>query len=129
MVGKAMAQEIIQDAIHVAKTPSAMPSARKVATPDTRKVMMREVPSGRAKRRDAAGSLFTAATTICYGLSMANALPFQAAKELTQAVRKKKIGCLELLELYLKRVERYNPKLNAIIATDLDKARLRARAA
>jgi amidase len=44
-------------------------------------------------------------------------------------IRRKKIGCLELLDLYLARVERYNPKLNAIIATDLDGARKRARAA
>ncbi len=49
---------------------------------------------------------------------MSQALPFRTAKQLAAAVRKKKIGCLELLELYLKRVERYNPTLNAIIATD-----------
>ena len=56
-------------------------------------------------------------------------LPFRTAKQLAAAIRSKKIGCLELLELYLKRVEAYNPKLNAIIATDLDGARKRARAA
>jgi len=56
-------------------------------------------------------------------------LPFRTAKQLAAAIRSKKIGCLELLELYLKRVEAHNPKLNAIIATDLDGARKRARAA
>ncbi len=56
-------------------------------------------------------------------------LPFQTAKQLAAAVRKKKIGCLELLDLYLKRVETYNPELNAVIATDIEGARKRARAA
>jgi amidase len=56
-------------------------------------------------------------------------LPFQTAKQLATAVRKKKIGCLELLDLYLKRVEAHNPELNAIIATDIEGARKRAKAA
>src|SRR3978361_327505 len=59
---------------------------------------------------------------------MSLALPFQTAKQLAAAVRKKKIGCVELLDLYLKRVEAYNPELNAIIATDIEGARKRARA-
>jgi amidase len=57
------------------------------------------------------------------------ALPFQTAKQLAAAVRKKKIGCLELLDLYLERVERHNPALNAIIALDVEAARRQARAA
>src|SRR3954453_19832410 len=60
---------------------------------------------------------------------MGNALPFQTAKQLAAAIRKKKIGCLELLDLYLKRLEAHNPALNAIIASDIDGARKRARAA
>jgi amidase len=56
-------------------------------------------------------------------------LPFQTAKQLAAAIRKRKIGCLELLDLYLKRVEAYNPQLNAIIATDVEGARKRAKAA
>src|SRR5882724_9528915 len=60
---------------------------------------------------------------------MTAALPFQTAKQLAAAIRKKKIGCLELLDLYLKRVEAHNPALNAIIATDIPGARKRAKAA
>jgi len=56
-------------------------------------------------------------------------LPFRTAKQLASAVRKKKIGCLELLDLYLKRVETHNPSLNAIIAMDVEGARKRAKAA
>ena len=55
--------------------------------------------------------------------------PFRSAKQLAAAIRKKKIGCLELLDLYLERVEKHNPALNAIIATDVEGARKRARAA
>src|SRR3990167_2851424 len=56
-------------------------------------------------------------------------LPFRSARQLASDLRRRKLGALELLELYLARVERYNPRLNAIIATDLDAARKRARAA
>jgi amidase len=56
-------------------------------------------------------------------------LPFRTAKQLAAAIRGKKIGCLELLDLYLDRIETYNPKLNAIIAMDVERARKRARAA
>src|ERR1700747_2195853 len=56
-------------------------------------------------------------------------IAFWSAKRLASHLRRRKIGCLELLEHYLKRVERYNPRLNAIIATDFDNARKRARAA
>jgi amidase len=56
-------------------------------------------------------------------------LPFRSAVELAGEIRAKRVGCRELLELYWKRVERYNPKLNAIIVTDLDGARRRADAA
>jgi amidase len=57
------------------------------------------------------------------------ATPFRSAKELAADLRKKKIGCLELLDLYLERVEKHNPALNAVIAMDVEGARKRARAA
>jgi len=56
-------------------------------------------------------------------------IAFWPARRLASHLRRRKIGCLELLEHYLKRVERHNPGLNAIIATDFDNARKRARAA
>jgi amidase len=56
-------------------------------------------------------------------------LPFRSAKQLASLIRKKKIGCLELLDLYLQRVERYNPKINAIIFKDVEGARKRAKKA
>ena len=60
---------------------------------------------------------------------MSNTLPFQTAKQLASAIRKKKIGCLELLDLYLERIAAHNPELNAIIAMDVEGARKQAKAA
>jgi len=55
--------------------------------------------------------------------------PFLPAHRLAALIRRRSIGCLELLDSYLKRVERYNPKLNAVIVLDTERARKRARAA
>jgi amidase len=55
--------------------------------------------------------------------------PFLPAHRLSTLVRSRKIGCLELLDLYLDRVKRFNPKLNAVCVLDTDRARKRARAA
>ena len=56
-------------------------------------------------------------------------IPFRSAKQLASDIRKKKIGCLELLDLYLARVEKYDGALNAIVVRDVERARTRARAA
>jgi amidase len=56
-------------------------------------------------------------------------VPFRSAKQLAAEIRRKRLGCLELLDLYLARVEQYNPALNAVIASDVEGARKRARAA
>jgi len=56
-------------------------------------------------------------------------IPFRTAKRLAADIRKKKIGCLELLDLYLARVEKYDGALNAVVVRDFDRARTRARAA
>ena len=55
--------------------------------------------------------------------------PFCSATQLAAAIRRKKIGCLELLDLYLARVEKYDGALNAIVVRDFERARARARAA
>jgi amidase len=56
-------------------------------------------------------------------------LPFRSTKQLISLIRRKKVGCLELLDLYLQRIERYNSEINAIIFMDVEVARKRARAA
>ncbi|MGA8400583.1 MAG: amidase family protein, partial [Stellaceae bacterium] len=54
---------------------------------------------------------------------------FDSATLLAADLRDRKIGCVELLDFFLARAERHNPKLNAIIVWQIDKARDRARAA
>lgn len=56
-------------------------------------------------------------------------LHFKSAIELAALVRERKVGCLELLDHFLARVDKYNPGLNAIIWMDCDSARNRAREA
>ena len=40
---------------------------------------------------------------------------FASATELSAEIRDRRIGCVELLDFYLARVERHNPTLNAIV--------------
>jgi amidase len=56
-------------------------------------------------------------------------IAFAPAIRLAALIRNKKIGCLELLEHYVARLDKYNPAVNAIVVTDLPGARKRARAA
>jgi amidase len=56
-------------------------------------------------------------------------LHFRTAKQLASDIRRRKIGCLETLDAFLARVDRYNPRLNAVVATDVAAARRRARQA
>jgi amidase len=56
-------------------------------------------------------------------------LPFRSASALARMIREGEVGCRDLLEIYAGRVDRYNPRLNAIVWTDLDGARARADAA
>lgn len=52
--------------------------------------------------------------------------PFSSALELAAAVRERRVGARELLELFLGRIGRYNPALNAICTLDEAGARRRA---
>jgi len=54
---------------------------------------------------------------------------FASATELSEEIRDRRIGCVELLDFYLARAERHNPALNAIVVWQVDQARDRARAA
>jgi amidase len=54
---------------------------------------------------------------------------FRSAKQLASDIRRGKIGALEALDLFLARVDRFNPQLNAIVASDVEAARRRARQA
>lgn len=53
-------------------------------------------------------------------------LGFRSTTELASALRERQVGSLELLEHFCSRAARHDPKLNAIVALDLERARTRA---
>jgi amidase len=56
-------------------------------------------------------------------------LAFESATTLARLLRARQISAVELLELYLARIERHNPALNAVVTLDQERALTRARAA
>jgi amidase len=54
-------------------------------------------------------------------------LAFASARHLAGLIRKREIGCLELLDFMIARVERLDPKINAVVVRDFDRARDRAK--
>ena len=56
-------------------------------------------------------------------------LSFQSATELSRRLRRRELSAVELLQHYLRRIERLNPALNAVVVLDADRALQRARAA
>lgn len=57
-----------------------------------------------------------------------NEIAFSSAGALAEALRRRTVGARELLEHYVKRIERFNPDLNAVVSLDLERARRRADA-
>lgn len=53
---------------------------------------------------------------------------FASATAMLRALRRREVGALELLEAQLARVEQWNGKLNAIVWSDVERARAAARA-
>lgn len=51
------------------------------------------------------------------------------ASTLAKDIRDKRIGCRQILDLYLARLDRINPELNAVVVLDIPRARERADAA
>ena len=62
-------------------------------------------------------------------MSAAAISPFAPAHRLLAALRRREVSSLELTELYLGRIERYNAELNAVVTLDAGAARETARAA
>jgi amidase len=55
--------------------------------------------------------------------------PFATATEMLGALRARQVSAVELLALHRRRIERYNPTLNAIVEADFERARGVAEAA
>ncbi len=54
---------------------------------------------------------------------------FTPATEMLRALRERQVSAVELLDLHLRRIERYNRRLNAIVSPDYDHARQLAETA
>ena len=59
---------------------------------------------------------------------MDDKLAFASARTLASMVREKKVGAVELLDFYLGRIDRLNPRVNAVILQRADEARKEAAA-
>ncbi|HMN73036.1 MAG TPA: amidase [Rhodoblastus sp.] len=59
---------------------------------------------------------------------MDDQLAFASARMLASMVREKKVGAVELLDFFLQRVDRLNPRINAVIVERADEARKEAAA-
>ena len=51
---------------------------------------------------------------------------FKSATELAGCIRQEDFSCRDLLELYISRIERFNPTLNCVVTTNFDHARAQA---
>ena len=61
--------------------------------------------------------------------SSSRSLEFQSANEILGLLRSRKIGAVELLNLHVARIKKYNPSLNAVVALDVETALNAARQA
>jgi len=59
---------------------------------------------------------------------MADLDPFASATELLAALRAGRVTSSELTDLYIRRIERHDGRLNAVVVRDFERARQRARA-
>lgn len=60
---------------------------------------------------------------------MASVDPFASATKLAAALKAGKVTASELTDLYIRRIERFDGRLNAVVVRDFDRARATARAA
>src|SRR4030088_2173603 len=61
------------------------------------------------------------------GPSNMKEIAFASASHLAALIRQHEVGCLELLDYFIARVEKLDGKLNAVVVRDFERARLEAR--
>jgi amidase len=62
------------------------------------------------------------------GAAMLSDLAFGSASELCGLLRRREVSSLELVDLYIERIERHDRELNAVVLRDFDRAREKSRA-
>ncbi|MFB3924281.1 MAG: amidase [Terriglobia bacterium] len=81
----------------------------------------------------AGGAALAGATALNAGRASAEPaapdLPFATALEVARAIRGRKVSSVEITRLMLSRIERLNPKINAVVTVTAEDALKRARAA
>lgn len=60
---------------------------------------------------------------------MSDDLIFESASKLAELIRSKQASPVEVVEAHIRRIEEVNPKLNAFVTTEFDRARQEARSA
>src|SRR5713101_9851686 len=75
------------------------------------------------------GCLTCAAHTLTLAHQPMSCFPYGTLAEIGGEIRSKNVSPVELVELYLKRIETLQPKLNAFVHLDTEGARERAHAA
>src|SRR3984957_17367468 len=61
------------------------------------------------------------------GHTMHSDIVFCSATELCDLVRRHEVAALELVDLYIERIERHDGELNAVVVRDFERARSKAR--
>jgi amidase len=61
-------------------------------------------------------------------MTMPPDVAFRSASDLCDLLRRREVTALELVDLYIERIERYDGELNAVVARDFERARSKARA-
>lgn len=56
-------------------------------------------------------------------------MPFESARELARRIREGETSAVEVVDAHLEHIERYNPRINAVVLLDADGARARAKEA
>lgn len=56
-------------------------------------------------------------------------LVFKETTELAQLIRNKQYSAVEVLEAHLAQIDKYNPKINAVVTLDIENAKIQAKAA
>ena len=51
---------------------------------------------------------------------------FDSAHEILEKIKQREVSSLEVLESFLAQVEKVNPKINAIVALDIERAKEKA---
>ena len=53
--------------------------------------------------------------------------PYSSAVELAAAIKSKEVSSLELTDMYIGRVEKYDEKINAVVVHDFERGRAAAQ--